>query len=408
MGGSSGRRGSRHRVLRLLLAGGVMALSLSAGTGAATASPHGGHPTVALPPATGPHPIGTTTLHLVDGDRTDLWDPDPGVREMMVTLWYPARAETGRRAPYMSPEESAAAIGAQGLDIPLDALSSIGTNAFVDAPVAGAPRSAPLVVLSPGAGFGRAWLTVLAEGLAGNGFVVAGVDHAHEATGVAFPGGRLLDCLACGQDRWAEASLNRAADIGHVLDSLTGRGAPWSGSYVIDPRRIGVAGHSAGGSAVAEVLRSDPRVDAGIGFDAPVFPPALDEGTDRPLAMVTSDLSPPLFHDSQEQLWPRLGGWRQWLRLTDSGHSSVTDQGYLIDRLGLRDRLPAETMARQFGSLPTDQGLGVLRDYATAYFTHHLRGERQELVVDPPSVHPGLQVVEAADPEPTVADGRPQ
>ncbi|MFC4562222.1 alpha/beta hydrolase family protein [Nocardiopsis mangrovi] len=390
------RRPRRSRFLGTAAA--LLALTALSGTATAAAADDAPRDTPGtgpslLPAPTGPHPIGTTTLHLTDESRTDIWSPDGGARELMVTVWYPARATAGERAAYMTAAESATVITRTGVDLPAGTFATMATHAFTDAPVRRTPAGSPLVVLSPGAGFGRMWLTAMAEDLASNGFIVAGVDHAYEANGVEFPGGRLLDCAACGQDRWAEATVNRAADIGHLLDELGRADGPWRGAREIDAGRIGVAGHSAGGSAAAEVLRTDDRVDAGLNLDGPYFAPALEEGVDRPLGLVTSDLpSGPPFHASQERMWPRLTGWRQWLLLAGSGHSSATDQGLLIDRLGVRDQVAPDLLENQFGTLPTDRGLDIHRDYATGFFAHHLKGREQAVVTDPAAVHPELAV----------------
>ncbi|MEO3819023.1 hypothetical protein [Plantactinospora sp. B24E8] len=39
-----------------------------------------------LPAPTGPYPVGTTELHLVDHDRADPWVADRP-RELMISLW---------------------------------------------------------------------------------------------------------------------------------------------------------------------------------------------------------------------------------------------------------------------------------------------------------------------------------
>lgn len=48
-----------------------------------------------LPRPTGPHPVGRSTLHLVDRDRPDPWVPSAGPRQLMVSMYYPARPGTG-------------------------------------------------------------------------------------------------------------------------------------------------------------------------------------------------------------------------------------------------------------------------------------------------------------------------
>ncbi|PRH80393.1 hypothetical protein C6N75_04530 [Streptomyces solincola] len=87
------------------------------------------------------------------------------------------------------------------------------------------PGRFPLVLLSPGFSMPRSTLTTLADDLASRGCVVAAVDHAYEAVGRAFPGGRVLTCLACEQvatdQERAQVAVGRARDLSFVLDRLT-------------------------------------------------------------------------------------------------------------------------------------------------------------------------------------------
>ncbi|WP_017570472.1 alpha/beta hydrolase family protein, partial [Nocardiopsis halotolerans] len=223
-----------------------------------------------LPEPTGDHPVGRTALHLVDEEREDVWVGGP--RELMVTLWYPARADAGRPAPYMTEAESAAMIGALGVDLPPDLMhSGVRTHSRLDMPPARTAEGFPLVVLSPGAGHNRIELSSLAEDLASHGFVVAGVDHAHEAAPVEFPDELVTECVGCQSGEWALGAVNRAEDVSFLLDRLTGPDPAWRWSHVIDASRIGMAGHSWGGTATAETLRAEERVDAGINLDGPYY-----------------------------------------------------------------------------------------------------------------------------------------
>src|SRR5690349_13515161 len=44
-----------------------------------------------LPVPTGPYPVGTVDLHLIDRSRANPWTATPPYRELMISLWYPAR-----------------------------------------------------------------------------------------------------------------------------------------------------------------------------------------------------------------------------------------------------------------------------------------------------------------------------
>jgi predicted dienelactone hydrolase len=97
----------------------------------------------------------------------------------------------------MTRAESELQLTSRGITgMPPDMLSTVRTNAAVDATPARIPRGHPLAVLSPGFTNSRSTLTALAEDLASHGYVVAGIDHTYESHATAFPDGRVTTCLA--------------------------------------------------------------------------------------------------------------------------------------------------------------------------------------------------------------------
>ncbi|MGW5877304.1 alpha/beta hydrolase family protein [Nocardiopsis terrae] len=349
-------------------------------------------PAAALPEPTGPSPVGTTDLHLVDTDREDLWFG--GDRELMVTLWYPARGEVGRPSPYMTGAESEAVLAQPGYDhLPADTLTRVGTNARANVPPARTGEGFPLVVLSPGAGVSRTMMSSLGEELASHGFAVAGVDHRHEAAPVEFPDGLVTECGGCATGRWEDGAVNRAEDVAFLLDELE-RGEAWRWSHLVDTDRTGMVGHSWGGAATAQTLLTEDRVRAGLNLDGPYYPAQLQGEVDRPLALLANDQDRPW--EGWDERWAGLTGWCQWIRITGSGHSTGLDRGVLMEQLGLRDTLTPQQWRAQFGDLPVDHGVRLVRTYAAAYFDHHLRGGEQPVLKDPAGVNPELVVV---DPE---------
>ena len=255
------------RVGRAVMIGGM---GTSAAAGDARTGP--GH-TPYLPEPTGPGPVGTTSLSLKDVSRPDPWAAGVSARELMVSLWYPAAPSDGRRARYMTPAESELQLTSRGITgVPPDALSTVQTNAVSDATPAGRQRALPVVVLSPGFTNSRSTLTALAEDLASHGYVVAGIDHTYESFATAFPDGRVTTCLAREARRkdtgfWEKLGAGRAADVSFVLDDLTGAHPAWPGAGLIDPSRMAMAGHSAGGAAAISAMLADSRIRAGIDMD---------------------------------------------------------------------------------------------------------------------------------------------
>ncbi|MWA09585.1 alpha/beta hydrolase family protein [Streptomyces sp. BA2] len=359
---------------------------------------------LSLPRPSGPYETGRDTLHLVDDKRRDPWVPSAGPRELMVSVFYPARrgGDNGDRAPYLATKEAELLLKGQKLDKLYEAqqLTSVRTNARSDARPARGRH--PLVVLSPGFTLHRATLTTLAETLASHGYLVALVDHAYESFGTEFPGGndssRIRTCVACekveeapngdaGEKQMlAKAARNRAADISFVVDELTGRSRPGDGrrhdyAALIDTRRIGAAGHSLGGNAAAVAVGTDHRIRAAANLDGTFFAPVPPAGTGRPVLMLgTRKGHNPRAEDATwPRQWHRLHGWKRWLTVADSGHLTFTDLPILGGQLNMTDP-SAPLSGKRSGEITTG--------YVTAFFDKHLRDRHSPLLDGPSKADP--------------------
>jgi dienelactone hydrolase len=354
-------------------------------------------PTPYLPEPTGPYPVGTASVWLIDTSRPDPWVSGVNARELMVSLWYPAVPSNGRRARYMTPVESELQLASRGITgISPDTLSTVETNAVSDARPTGHQHSLPLVVLSPGFTNSRSTLTALAEDLASHGYVVAGIDHTYESHATAFPDGRVTTCLAREAprgDRKEEVAAGRAADVCFVLDELTGAHPAWPGAGLIDPSQIGMAGHSAGGAAAIAAMLADSRIRAGIDMDGSTAAPIPDEGLARPFLFLGKQsnytpgsgiiASPDGKHVkgsvlTWERDWVLLTGWRRWLVVAGAVHASFTDLALLADQIGI------DTGA----DLPGARSLDITRAYVRAFFDQHLCGRPQALLDEPSPRYP--------------------
>ena len=334
---------------------------------------------------------------LKDVSRPDPWAAGVNARELMVSLWYPAAPSDGPRAPYMTPAESRLQLTSRGITgVPPDALSTVRTNAVSDATPAGRQGSLPLVVLSPGFTNPRSTLTGLAEDLASHDYVVAGIDHTYESLATAFPDGRITTCLAReaprrGQGFWEKVVTGRAADVSFVLGELTGAHPAWPGAGLIDPSRIAMAGHSAGGAAAIAAMLADSRVRAGIDMDGATAARIPPSGLSRPFLFLgkQSNYTPggegPV--TTWERDWELLTGWKRWLLVAGAMHASFTDLALLADQTGI-----------DIGAgLPGARSLDITRAYVRAFFDQHLRGRPQALL-DQPS--PRYPEVTFCSPEP--------
>jgi hypothetical protein len=255
----------------------------------------------------------------------------------------------------------------------------------------------PFVVLSPGFIHPRSVLTALAEDLASHGCVVAAIDHTHESVATAFPDGRVTTCLArqaSGRGRGEKVVAGRAADVRFVLDQLTGAHAAWPGADLIDPSRIGMAGHSIGGAAAIAAMLADSRIRAGIDMDGATHAPIPGRGLSRPFlflgkqANYTPGGAGPVTTSQRrrkpgavttwERDWELMTGWKRWLVVAGAVHASFTDLALLADQIGI------DIDAGIRGA----RSLDITRGYVRAFFDQHLRSSPQILLDQPSPLYP--------------------
>ncbi|MDH6139269.1 MULTISPECIES: alpha/beta hydrolase family protein [Kitasatospora] len=338
-----------------------------------------------LPRPTGPHAVGRSTLHLVDEHRQDPWVPAAGPRQLMVSMYYPARPHSGEPAPYMTTEEARLFLDMEDIpDSAVPARELVDTRTFAYDNARPEQGRYPLVVLSPGFKLPRATLTGLAVDLASRGYVVALVDHTYEDSGTTFPDGQTLGCELCTHPTNDPAAIesSRAEDVSFVLDQLVGRHPAWLYAHMIDPKRIGMAGHSIGGAAAVPTMVADQRVRAGIDLDGSIdtsIPPTGLNG--RPFLL----LGNPVNHDvggdehSWGVAWPQLDGWKRWLTIAGTTHVSFTDGPLLATEAGI----PGAD-----GSISALRALEITRTYVAAFFDQQLKGTPQPLLDGPSQTYP--------------------
>ncbi|MEU2427809.1 alpha/beta hydrolase [Streptomyces sp. NPDC007851] len=342
----------------------------------------------ALPHPTGRYAVGRDMLHLVDDSRQDPWVPAAGPRQLMVSMFYPARPGSGAPAPYMTTDEARLFLQDRvpGSGIPPEALTAVRTWVRANArPVHG---RFPLVLLSPGFTFPRALFSSVAEDLASRGYVVALIDHTYETPGVTFPDGRTLPCAICDQPPAGglpAIAESRAKDASFVIDQLTSHHSPWAHAHLIDRRRIGMAGHSVGGEAAAVTMVGDRRVRAGVNMDGTFHVPVPSTGLDgRPFLLfgAQSDESPGM-DPSWDHAWASLDGWKRRLTVAGADHGTFSDLPLLSQAVG-RPSPP--------GAIAPLRGLAITRTYLGDFFDLQLKGKPEPLLDGPSPGEPEVAV----------------
>ncbi|MBZ6477151.1 alpha/beta hydrolase family protein [Streptomyces griseocarneus] len=364
--------------------------------------------TVRLPAPTGPYRIGTTELHLVDRTRRDPWDPAIPVREVMVTVFYPARDVHGYpRAPHMTGGAAREMIDPllhpelpkAGVD-----WAATLTHAHTGAPARAGRR--PVLLYSPGGGDPRTMGTGTAEELASHGYVVVTIDHPGDASEVEFPRRAPwrpgVRHTVLQSDPRKDPGLFRAligtriADTRFVLDRLEalaagrnpdaeGRRLPEGLGRALDPRRVGMYGHSAGGTTAAEAMYEDRRIGAAVdlegylnhpphapGGEGELFPVAR-EGVDRPLLLLGTDG----FRDADiDRSWAAMlahpGGRTRRLRIDDAAHWVFTDYAAIAPQLQAAGLMTAGDRVKLVGGIDPARSVPAVRGRLLSFFARHL------------------------------------
>jgi dienelactone hydrolase len=397
----------------------LVASLLVSGVLVASATPSSAAPRRArltLPAATGPYPVGTVDLHLIDRSRANPWTAAPPYRELMVSLWYPAR-DAGRfpLAPQMLPGAAAHFGSAAGgglfgsglYGIPPDSVNfaATRTSGHEGAPVAPHKRPFPVVLYSPGAGDPRTWETTIVQDLASRGYVVVTIDHTYDASEVEFPGGRVVGSL---WEQWfRQAQRNndfpalaakvfdvRIADTRFVLDQLTAlnRGRL---AGALDLHRVGMFGVSAGGMVAFQTMDEDPRIKAAIDLggnvESPLIPnpeqlwPVAGHGLRQPFMFMGDASTDHNQTPSWKMLWHNSRGWHRDVNVNGAeGEDSYKDTVPLIPQIADQLGLPGSYVTGVVGDIDLTRAVTTEETFVAAFFDRSLRG-RDGHVLDGPS-----------------------
>ena len=361
-------------------------------------------PVPRLPTPSGPYDIGTVTYHWVDEAREEIYAGDGAApRELMVQIWYPAKAPAGVR-PGLWREDgllvSRAMTKQWGYPIfLLDQLGLTRSHAYDDVPLASAEQRYPIIVYLHGWSGYRNVNPDQLEALASHGYVVVSADHAYGALLTVFPDGRIAhvnpaamdgDGTKEGRSRAAETLVGVwADDVSFVLDQVEALNAnDPDGRFTgrLDFERLGLFGHSTGGGAAVRFCAADERCQAILGMDAwlePVPDELIATNLSQPLLLMNSEAwSEGENVARQRQLYDGLAGAGYWMTIQGTGHwdfvivPSLTPLAHALDIKG---------------PLPGPRAMEINDSYLLAFFDKHLAGRSAPLLDGPSSSYPEVQ-----------------
>jgi pimeloyl-ACP methyl ester carboxylesterase len=205
----------------------------------------------------------------------------------------------------------------------LEWTDSVVTRATIWSPIGQRDNALPTLIFSPGFGAVPSQYSTLLSRWAREGYLVIAVAHPEFTNPDEM---ELYDA-----SNVIARHLVRAVD--HILREHYRAGSPFSR---VDPERIGLVGHSVGGSAAAQAAAWDSRVRAAMDLDGTIFGDVVHSGMDQPFFLLRKRIfidpnDPPQFFEHRDQ-----GNLHEdsvfvhtttmyWLTVDNLDHTAFTD-----------------------------------------------------------------------------------
>ena len=346
---------------------------------------------VVLPAPTGPDRVGRTVYDWVDQSRMDPFAPNSWTpRELSVWVWYPAEAASGAGKASYWPAHWQRALGEPaGVKALLHTRPSlIHPHAVEEASLSNSQRQYPLLVFAPGQGLSAADYTSIAEDLASNGYVVAGINPTYSVD-VVLSSNRVVRSAAKAENAgYPQLVSVWADDMRFVARQMDGLGTASTGRFGgrLQSAAAGFFGHSLGGAAAVQACRDDDRCPGAADLDGRLGGDVRQTGLGKPF----------LFLGSQSSLSTSDGAVKAQVRsvlrgvpagqghvLTVAGaeHYNFTDQGVYFD-------LRASAF---LGSIDGARALHLSSTYLRAFFSSYLLGRTDPLMAGPSTAFPEVR-----------------
>jgi predicted dienelactone hydrolase len=360
-----------------------------------------GSRTVALPALTGKYQVGRTSFEWVDSTRTDPLDPHHGPRKLAVWLWYPASADAQGGHPAYAPGLwSKLAFGAPVGWFETD-FGKIRVRAVDGAAVA--DGRFPVVVLEPGMGFAAPQYSALAESLASQGYLVAGLTPTYSAN-LTVLGGQTVTSNKQGnpedlgqhsgdaQQTGDRLATEWATDARFVAGQVLALGRTGQFGGKVEPK-IAYVGHSFGGASSLEACRTDPRCAGAVDLDGTQFGQVVDAGLAKPFLILgaedscTTGTCGPKATDTEGEreaatkLLKASTGPRWLVIVSGAHHLNFTDYGLYFLGPPLRSLIG-------LGGIDGKRALAIQNDYVAAFLDHAVRNAPATGIESLPAKYP--------------------
>lgn len=262
-----------------------------------------------FPSLSGPYGVGVTQRYIVTNshERHQLSTK----RELMVHIYYPAQIDKKSMIPYNT--DAIADVGQIykmfGVAAKnLSRLNAIYTHAVPDAPKLSHAQF-PVIFFEHGyVGCLPTSYTALCEQIASHGYVVVATAHTYFASIVRFPDGRVVTTdpkkYTVSPHKMSEEQKIWVADAQSVLENMTLYNDNEDDFFYnyCDMNRLGVVGHSFGGTTAFLLCLQDTRFEVGIDLDGSIMADTPLTDISKPFMCMWAENTVQFFDKSDEEI----------------------------------------------------------------------------------------------------------
>ena len=376
-------------------------------------------PIFKLPKTTGSYKVGSQYMHLKTDREETITENKDDKRELMIKVWYPANIKNEEKEPYLNDGDRFSFAAKYGLpNSTFNYLNAIETNTYLNPKVA--ENKFPILIFSHGSYSKASGYYAIIEEIVSHGYIVLNINHTYESTGTLFPDGRIklynktydnkyISTQEMAELAWkmqqdytnakneeerlitsdfalknyiaADISKRWSKDISSVIDVVEN----WNNNSFLanhlDITKIGVFGHSQGGTSVAQSILDDKRVSAGANLDGVQWGNMIDTLVTKPFLVISSDWKHP--HPNYNKYAYRNGGTDIFYeaKIKNSGHASFMDIPLLINIPQLNES----------GSINPKEAYQTINETLVSFFDNHLKNKQNDLL-KLKEKHPSLEI----------------
>lgn len=365
-------------------------------------------PVFELPKITGNYKVGSQYIHLKTAREETITENPDDKRELMVKVWYPASIKNEEKEPYLNDGDRFSFAAKYGLPKSIfNYLNYVETNTYNSPKIA--DKKFPVLIFSHGSYSKASGYYAIIEEIVSQGYIVLNINHTYESTGTLFPDGTLklynqkYDKKYVSNQKMAELawkiqqdyinakneeerliasdfalknyipgviSKRWSKDISSVIDALENWNKNSFLANHLEISKIGVFGHSQGGTSVAQSILDDKRVTAGANLDGIQWGTMIDTLVTKPFLSISADWKHP--HPNYNKYAYRNGGTDVFYeaKIKNSGHASFMDIPLMLNVPQLNEA----------GTISPKEGYKIINETVVSFFDNHLKNKDTDLL----------------------------